>query len=585
MNKPLKILALSIIFLVFLPGLIQRVTVQAANSTIFLGLSGYSTGTSQVQNIIDVMNEESLNTYRISFNPEWFNRKPHPYNSDYVQYFLDHSSYTIIVDRNHLYPSTEASAKEARNHWNAVKKSVFQVLETWPNNQRVMVELVNEYVSDDFYPRMQSLVDEIRDAGYTNPVVVNKWNQPWTVINDPIDNTYQGYHYYFNTWSPAGAIQQIRIALSRGIKLINTEVGADYREHNYFTEDAVDELNAFMAECASLGVGNAVWMNENLNNWPSYQELYLDFPTGSSETEDTTPPTISSLTPADGALTTRADLTIAASVSDASGVDTNSIFMTIDDGLVTPTYDENTGLVSYEATTMEDGLHSVRLDASDTLGNLASTTWSFTIDTVPPAQITEVTVTTMDSSQLDVSWTANTEPDLSYYNVYRSSATGGPYALVASPNFNLYSDSGLMASTDYCYVVTAVDNAGNEGIASLEASGLTSEAPPQPTIHVASIDFQTEIKGKSARANLYINIKILDSTGLQVEGATVDLKLLWDAENTYISGVTDSSGQAAFKYNQALVGGEYAATVTNVAKEGWAYDSSLNVETEDNITI
>ena len=157
MNKPLKILALSIIFLVFLPGLIQRVTVQAANSPIFLGLSGYSTGMPQVQNIVDVMNEESLNTYRLSFNPEWFNRIPHPYNSDYIQYFLDHSSYTIIVDRNHLYPSTEASAKEARNHWNAAKKSVFQVLETWPNNQRVMVELVNEYVSDDFYPRMQSL--------------------------------------------------------------------------------------------------------------------------------------------------------------------------------------------------------------------------------------------------------------------------------------------------------------------------------------------------------------------------------------------------------------------------------------------
>jgi hypothetical protein len=448
-----------------------------------------------------------------------------------------------------------------------------------------MVELVNEYVSDDFYPRMQSLVDEIRNAGYTNPIVVNKWNQPWTIINDPLDNVYQGYHYYFNTWSPSGALSHITIALSRGIKLINTEVGADYREHNYFTEDTVDELNAFMAECASLGVGNAVWMNENLNNWPSYQELYLDFPTGSSETEDITPPTISDFTPPDGTLITRADVTVAASVSDASGVDTNSIVMTIDDGLVTPTYDENTDLVSYETTTMEDGPHSVHLDASDTLGNQASTTWSFTIDTVHPAQIMEVTVTTMSSSQLDVSWTANTEPDLSYYNVYRSSASGGPYALVASPNFNLYSDSGLMASTDYYYVVTAVDTAGNEGAASLEASGLTSEAPPQPTIHVASIDFQTEIKGKSARANLYINIKILDSTGLQVEGATVDLKLLWDAENTYISGVTDSSGQAAFKYNQALVGGEYEATVTNVAKEGWAYDSSLNVETEDNITI
>jgi hypothetical protein len=141
-----------------------------------------------------------------------------------------------------------------------------------------MVELINEYISEDFYPRMQTLVDQIRAAGYANPIVVNKWNQPWTRLNDQFDLTYQGYHFYFNTWSVSGALSQVNTALSRGIKLISTEVGADYNEYRSFVTATVDELNTFLAECANLGVGNTVWMNENLNNWPTYKELGLAFP-------------------------------------------------------------------------------------------------------------------------------------------------------------------------------------------------------------------------------------------------------------------------------------------------------------------
>jgi hypothetical protein len=245
---------------------------------VYMGLSGYPTSTGQIDNILQVMEDRGLNIYRMSFNPEWFSGKPHPYRATYVQYFLDHSDYTLIVDRNHLYPPTEDSASAARSNWDTVRSSLFDVLDSWPNNPRIIVELINEYCSSDFYPRMQTLIDDIRAAGYTNPLLVNKWNQAWTVLDDPLDNTYQGYHYYFNSWSPSGATGQMTTALNKGIKLINTEIGADYNEASSFTRDTVEELNEFLEWCAEREIGNCVWMNENLANWARYQDLGLDFP-------------------------------------------------------------------------------------------------------------------------------------------------------------------------------------------------------------------------------------------------------------------------------------------------------------------
>lgn len=264
-------------------------TTQSANK-VFMGLSGYPTSTGQIDSIISTMKANGLNTYRMSANPVWATSS-HPYHKEYVQYFLDHSDFTIIVDRNHLYPPTEASATTARNNWDAARNSVFEVLQAYPNNPRVIVELINEYVSSDFYTRMQSLVTEIRSAGYTNGILFDKWNQAWTTVNDPLDNTYQGYHFYFNSWSVSGAISQMQTAQSKGIKLINTEVGADYNEYSAFTTSTVSELNQFLSQSAAMGVGSTVWMNENLNNMPKYQQLGLDFPTITPPIQPSTSPT------------------------------------------------------------------------------------------------------------------------------------------------------------------------------------------------------------------------------------------------------------------------------------------------------
>lgn len=241
----------------------------------YLGLSGYPTSTSEIDAVIDVMKSNGFNVYRMSFNPKWISG-PHPYHVEYIQYFLSHSgsNISLIVDRNHLFPATEDSAKTARNNWATVKSSIFETLAAFPNNSRLMVELINEYVSSDFYSRMQTLDNDIRDAGYTNPIVVNKYAQDWAVINDS-GIIFQGYHYYMNTWNPSGAISNVKIALSKGIKLLNTEVGADSNEADNFTSQTVAELTTFLAQSALLGVGNCIWMHENLDNWQKYQSLHL----------------------------------------------------------------------------------------------------------------------------------------------------------------------------------------------------------------------------------------------------------------------------------------------------------------------
>ena len=97
-------------------------------------------------------------------------------------------------------------------------------------------------------------------------------------------------------------------------------------------------------------------------------------------------------------------------------------------------------------------------------------------DTTPPAQVAGLSVTAASSTQLNLSWTANTEPDLNHYNVYRGTTAGFPVTLgttipVATPTTSSYSNTGLSPSTTYYYKVSAVDNAGNIGPLSLERSG------------------------------------------------------------------------------------------------------------------
>ena len=65
-----------------------------------------------------------------------------------------------------------------------------------------------------------------------------------------------------------------------------------------------------------------------------------------------------------------------------------------------------------------------------------------------------------------LSWTASSSSNVSYYNVYRGAASGGPYNKIGSTTANsgvtTYQDGSVAPGQTYYYVGTAVDTSGNE---------------------------------------------------------------------------------------------------------------------------
>ena len=93
--------------------------------------------------------------------------------------------------------------------------------------------------------------------------------------------------------------------------------------------------------------------------------------------------------------------------------------------------------------------------------------WNLTADETPPSQVTGLNATATGIFQIDLTWDANTELDISHYIVYRN---GTPIA--AAPS-NSYSDTNLNSSTTYSYEVSAVDLSSNEGNKSIPSNATT----------------------------------------------------------------------------------------------------------------
>ncbi len=102
-------------------------------------------------------------------------------------------------------------------------------------------------------------------------------------------------------------------------------------------------------------------------------------------------------------------------------------------------------------------------------------------DTVPPGAPTGLTATAGNAS-VQLSWSANTEPDLAGYSVYRATVSGGPFTLLNGILLTgtSFSDTGLTNGTTYFYVLTATDASSNESPQSTEASATPTTAPPPP---------------------------------------------------------------------------------------------------------
>ena len=186
-------------------------------------------------------------------------------------------------------------------------------------------------------------------------------------------------------------------------------------------------------------------------------------------------------------------------------------------------------------------------------------------DTTPPEKVTGLTITMSSCNQLDMAWDANTELDLKHYNVYRSTTFSGPYNLIASPTTNLYSDTGLTASTTYYYNVSAVDTSGNEGEASDVASGTTNAdnlgpvtsnvvADPNPTNGATSVTLTADINDSTTgnsnivAAEYFVGIL---GTGTSMDGT-------FDSPTEAVTATIDVSGWAVGQYTLYVHGKDTA---------------------------
>lgn len=95
--------------------------------------------------------------------------------------------------------------------------------------------------------------------------------------------------------------------------------------------------------------------------------------------EDASGPTISIRTPSSGSTTYGRTPRIKVVYADLSGIDIDSVTLTVDDIMVTPSFIGPRKVVYIPTTDMSYGEHNIIVEVADTLGNSVVVNWSFTI--------------------------------------------------------------------------------------------------------------------------------------------------------------------------------------------------------------
>ena len=183
--------------------------------------------------------------------------------------------------------------------------------------------------------------------------------------------------------------------------------------------------------------------------------------------------------------------------------------------------------------------YSYRVRATDAAGNLSAYSNTATATTLqgttPPTPPSNLTATAASASQINLSWTASTDPvGVTSYLVERCSGAGcSNFAQIGTPPSTSFSDTGLTASTSYSYRVRATDAAGNLSAYSNTATATTT-GTTGGTIKFIQGTYQTHQSSSSSVAVTYTAAQSAGDLNVVVVG--------WNDTTSTVSSVTDTSG-------------------------------------------
>jgi len=171
----------------------------------------------------------------------------------------------------------------------------------------------------------------------------------------------------------------------------------------------------------------------------------------------------------------------------------------------------------------------------------------------PPAAPGSLVATAVSTSQINLSWTDNSN-DESEFKIERKTGAGGSYTQIATAGANTtaYSDTGLSPFTNYYYRVRACNSYGDSGYSN-EANATT----PTPVPSLTSISPSSVATGSAAFTLMVNGSNFINGSVVRINGS--------DRATTYVSGTQLS---AAIPSSDVASAASLTITVFNPAPGG-----------------
>jgi hypothetical protein len=188
----------------------------------------------------------------------------------------------------------------------------------------------------------------------------------------------------------------------------------------------------------------------------------------------------------------------------------------------------------------------------------------------PPAAPTNLTLTAVSSTQINLAWTDNANSESGYY--VERSVSGGGWTSIATlaANANSYANTGLTPGTTYGYRVQAYNAFGS----SAYSNEPTATTPSQPKIHIGDLDGTRTVSKKNWSAS--VTVAVHDASHKLMSGAVVTGNWSLGATGTG-SCTTSRSGVCTISKSGIALGiTNVTFTISGVTLAGYGYDSGSN---------